>query len=106
MIPKEVLSLLPFVRRARLIIVGRTNLLRSRSNLHFILIADELSDNSREDVLRDFAPYPIVSGITEAEILEHFGLKGTRIVGIAKSDLAKNIYQFFKANRVNKPSQD
>ena len=103
MIPQEAMSLLNFVRRAGLTIVGRNQLLRSRSNLHFIILADEASDRSRAEILKDFAPYPIVGGITEAEIQKHFGLNGTRVLGIAKSDLAKSLYQTLKGQRLNKP---
>jgi hypothetical protein len=103
MIPPDAKSLLNFVRRAGLTIVGRSQMLRSRSNLHFVILADETSDRSRAEILKDFAPYPIVGGITEAEIQEAFGLNGTRVLGIAKSDLAKSLYQHLKSQRINKP---
>ena len=103
MIPPEAQSLLNFVRRAGLTIVGRNQLLRSRSNLHFIILADEASDRTRADVLKAFAPYPIAGSITEAEIQQAFGLNGTRVLGIAKSDLAKSLYQTLKSQRINKP---
>ena len=102
MIPADAVGLFGFARRAGIAIVGRNQLLRNRHRLHFILLADEASDRTKEEILRDFAPYPIVGGVTEAEIQEHLGLNGTRVAGLAKSDLAKGIYQKLKAQRINK----
>jgi hypothetical protein len=45
---KPVERLFPFALRARILIVGREALLRSKSRLHFILITHDLSENSRK----------------------------------------------------------
>ena len=57
---KPVERLFPFVMRSRILLIGRETLLRSKSNLHFVLITDDLSENGRDQVLSDFSYYPIV----------------------------------------------
>jgi hypothetical protein len=95
--------LFPFVLRARILIPGRDNILRSRSNLHFILISTDLSAGSRAEILKNFAPYPIVERYTAEEIETHFKLKNALVLGFAKSGLAQSIYAELKEFRVNKP---
>jgi hypothetical protein len=96
--------LFPFVLRTRTLLVGRDTLRRSKRKLHFILITRDLSANSRELVLKDFAHYPIVEHYTEADVEKFFGLKGTKVVGFAKSGLAQSIYAELKLRRINKPA--
>jgi hypothetical protein len=102
---KSVERLFPFVLRTRSLLVGRDTLRRSRSKLHFILITRDLSANSREQVLQDFAPYPVVEHYTSADLERLFGLKGTKVVGFAKSDLAQSIYAELKTYRINRPME-
>jgi hypothetical protein len=102
---KPVERLFPFALRARILIVGREALLRSKSRLHFVLITHDLSENSRKEVLTDLVHYPIVQRYTAAELEEFFGLKGTKVLGFAKSGLAQSIYAEMKEDRVNKPVQ-
>src|SRR5690349_14482284 len=56
---KPVERLFPFVLRARILIAGRETLLRSKRRLHFVLIAIDLSEQSRKEVLSDFVHYPV-----------------------------------------------
>jgi hypothetical protein len=100
---KPVERLFPFVMRSRILLVGRDTLLRSKSRLHFVLITDDLSENSRAEVLSDFAHYPVVQHYTSADLEAFFGLKGTKVIGFAKSDLARSIYAELKQHRLNKP---
>jgi hypothetical protein len=102
---KSVERLFPFVLKARALIVGRDTLVRSKSNLHFILITTDLSDNSREQILKDYAHYPVVQLYTEADVEKFFALKGTKVLGFAKSGLAQSIYAELKEHRINKPMQ-
>ena len=101
---KPVERLFPFVLRARILIAGRETLLRSRRRLHFLLIATDLSEQSRKEVLSDFAHYPVVQRYTSAELEHFFGLKGKRVLGFAKSGLAQSIYAELKQHRLNKPA--
>ena len=102
---KAVERLFPFVLRARILLVGRDVLLRSKSKLHFILVTDDLSETSRKEVLSDFAYYPIVQRYTSKELEQFFGVKGTKVLGFAKSGLAQSVYGELKEYRLNKPEQ-
>lgn len=54
-------------------------------------------------MLKDFAHYPVVQHYSEADLEKHFALKGTKLVGFAKSGLAQSIYAELKEHRLNKP---
>ena len=93
----------PLVLRSRLLLVGRETIRRSRSQLHFVLVTRDLSENSREEMLKTFRHYPVVQHYTAADLEEHFGLKGTKVIGFKKSALARSIYAALKPHRINKP---
>ena len=57
---KSVERLFPFVARARLLLVGRERLAHSKRDLQCVLISEDISENSRAEVLRDFADYPVL----------------------------------------------
>jgi hypothetical protein len=59
---KPVERLFPFVLRARILIIGRETLSRSKGKLHFVLITEDLSENSREAILAEFAVRQVWSG--------------------------------------------
>ena len=101
---KPVERLFPFVLRSRNLIVGRDTLLRSKSKLHFVLITTDISDNSRDEILSEFAHYPVVQHYQTHDLKIHFGLEGTKVVGFAKSGLAQSLYSELKQYRVNKPA--
>ena len=100
---KSVERLFPFVLKARALIVGRDTLVRSKSNLHFILITTDISENSRQQILKDYAHYPVVQHYTEADVEKFFALKSTKVLGFTKSGLAQSIYAELKQYRINKP---
>ena len=100
---KSVERLFPFVLKSRALIVGRDNLRRSKGKLHFVLITTDISENSREQILKDFAHYPVVQHYTEADLERHFHIKGAKVVGLAKSGLAQSIYAEMKEHRINQP---
>lgn len=102
---KSVERLFPFVLKARALIVGRDTLTRSKGRLHFVLITTDISENSREQVLKDFAHYPVVQHYTEADVEHFFHLKGTKVIGFGKSGLAQSIYAELKAHRINRPEK-
>lgn len=102
---KPVERLFPFVLRARILLVGRETLLHSKSKLHFVLITDDLSEQSRKEILSEFAHYPIVQRYTSAELEQFFALKGTKVVAFAKSGLAQSLYAEMKKHRINKPAR-
>jgi hypothetical protein len=90
--------------RARKLLVGRETLARSKSKLQWVLIATDISEGSRADVLRDFADYPIVQHFTSADFERLFSVRNAKVLGFAKSTLAKSIYEELKQSRINKPA--
>ena len=101
---KSVERLFPFVLKSRALIGGRDNLIRSKGRLHFVLITTDISENSREQILKDFTHYPVVQHYTEADLERFFNLRGTKAVGLAKSGLAQSIYAEMKQHRINQPA--
>jgi len=93
----------PFVLRARILIVGRETLGRSRSKLHFVLITRDISENSRAEILADFAHYPVVQHYSTEELEKFFGIKEAKVLGFQKSGLAQSIYAELKEHRINQP---
>ena len=100
---KPVERLFPFVVRSRILLVGRDTLRRSKSRLHFVLITRDISEQSRAEVLSDFAHYPVVQHYTSVELEQFFGVKGTKVIGFEKSGLAQSVYAELKQYRLNKP---
>ena len=100
---KPVERLFPFVLRSRILIAGRDRLVRSKSKLHFVLITTDLSENSRDKILSDYAHYPVVQHYQTHDLKSHFGLEGAKVIGFAKSSLAQSLYAELKQYRVNKP---
>jgi hypothetical protein len=96
-------QLFPFVLKARALLVGRDTLRANRSRLHFVLITEDIAASSRDEVLKDFAPYPVVQHYTAAELEKFFNVKGAKAVGFAKSGLAQSIYAGLKPFRINQP---
>jgi ribosomal protein L7Ae-like RNA K-turn-binding protein len=100
---KPVERLFPFVLRSRILLAGRETLLRSKSKLHFVLITTDISKNSFAEILSDFAHYPIVQRYQSEDLDKHFGLKGAKVIGFAKSGLAQSLYAELKQHRINRP---
>jgi hypothetical protein len=101
--PRPVERLFPFVLRSRNLIVGRDNLGRSKSRLHFVLITTDISENSVAEIRSAFSHYPIVQHYTSADLEKHFDIKGAKVVGFQKSGLAQSLYAELKQHRINKP---
>src|SRR6185503_20755570 len=100
---KPVERLFPFVLRSRNLLAGRDTLLRSKSKLHFVLITTDISENSRTEILSEFAHYPVVQHYQTEDLERYFSLKGAKVVGFTKSGLAQSIYAELKQHRINKP---
>jgi hypothetical protein len=96
-------SLFPFVMRARILIVGRDALARSKSILHFVLITSDISEKSRAEILSDFKHYPVIQHYTSKELEEFFGIRGAKAIGFKKSGLAQSLYAGLKPHRINRP---
>jgi hypothetical protein len=96
--------LFSFVLRSRILIVGRDKLARSKSRLHFVLITRDISENSRTEILSNFAHYPVVQYYTAEEIEKFFDIRGAKVIGFEKSGLAQSIYAELKEHRINRPA--
>jgi hypothetical protein len=92
-----------FVIRSRGLLIGRDTLRGNKGKLHFVLITTDIADASREEVLRDFAHYPVVQHFTAADFERMFKIKGAKAVGFVKSGLAQSIYAELKPHRINQP---
>ncbi|HVV73755.1 MAG TPA: hypothetical protein VHI52_19980 [Verrucomicrobiae bacterium] len=100
---KPVERLFPFVLRSRILVVGRETLVRKKGHLHFVLITTDLSPASQEEMLREFAHYPVVQHYTSLELEQHFGIKAAKVIGFQKSGLAQSLYAEMKSYRINSP---
>lgn len=98
---KSVERLFPFVVRARKLLVGRDTLARSKRLLQCVLITEDISPGSKEEVLRDFKDYPVLQRFQSAQFEEFFGVRNAKVVGFKKSSLAKSIYGELKEFRIN-----
>jgi hypothetical protein len=97
--------LFPFVVRSRKFLVGRESLAHNRRRLHSVLIATDISENSKAEILREFADYPVIQKYTSAEIESFFGARNAKVIGFEKSSLAKSIYGELKECRLNTPRE-
>lgn len=102
---KPVERLFPFVLRSRILLVGRETLARSKSKLHFVLITTDLSETSRQEVLKDFESYPVVQHFTTPDLERFFAIHNAKVVGFKKSGLAQSLYSELKAFRLNPPQK-
>lgn len=100
---KNIERLFPFIKRARALIVGQHVILRSKSQLQFVLITHDISDRGKSEALRKFKHYPIVQRFRSADIHKHFDLKGVKLLGFRKSGLSKSLYAELKRYRINEP---
>ena len=101
--PRPVERLFPFVLRARILLVGRETLRRSKGKLHFVLITEDIAESLRAEILSDFAHYPVVQRFTATDLEKYFGIKGAKTLGFAKSGLAQSLYAELKPHRINRP---
>ncbi|MDR0310914.1 MAG: hypothetical protein LBJ21_04955 [Acidobacteriota bacterium] len=95
--------LLGFARRARILIIGRENLSRFRNKLQFVLITEDISENSRKEILRDFRHYPVTQRYSTEELESFIGATGVKALGFMKSGLAQSLYSSLKNYRINAP---
>jgi hypothetical protein len=94
-------ALLGFILRAKILIVGRQRLNKSKSDLQFIWITEDLSENSEKEILNEFKHYPVVKYKSTEDFESYFNLNGTKIIGFKKSDLSSSVYKTVKNWRVN-----
>ena len=95
--------LAPFVLRARAVSTGREKLLQHRNQLAFALVTEDISENSRREVLRDF-PCPVYQALTAEQVDSLFHFHNTKLLGFARSALSAQIQKLLKGRRLVAPS--
>jgi hypothetical protein len=100
---KTIERLFPFIKRARTLIVGQQIVLRSKSQLHFVLLTHDISDRGKSEALRKFKHYPVVQRFRSADLQKHFDVRGAKLLGFRKSGLSKSLYAELKKYRINEP---
>ena len=95
--------LFPFVLLGKILVVGRDALRSNKGRLHFVLIATDIIEAHREEVLRELKHYPVVQHYTASDLEKFFDCAGAKAIGFTKSALAQSIYAGLKAFRINKP---
>ena len=97
-----------FARRAHLFVTGREKLHRSARGLAFVLITEDISENSRREVLERIA-CPVYQALTAADVEALFGLDNAKIVGFRKNglsdNLAKHLQPFLVVSQVRPTAQ-
>jgi hypothetical protein len=101
--PGGVERLYPFVVKTRGLLIGRESLRANKGKLHFVLITEDIAAEHRDEVLKNFAHYPVVQHYQQADLETFFNVKGAKAVGFVKSGLAQSIYAELKPYRINSP---
>ncbi|NOY79512.1 MAG: hypothetical protein GXP31_00765 [Kiritimatiellaeota bacterium] len=99
----DIEPILPFIRRAGVVAVGRHKLRRTRKKLEFVWIATDLSENSRHDVLKWFPGLPIIEYGTTEDFARWFGFTHTKLVGLRRSSVAHSALERLRRFRVTPP---
>ncbi len=76
-----------FMRRARILEVGRDRLHQVKNKLQFLLVTEDASANTLAQMLRDFN-CPVYKALTMADVERYFGYRGTKIIGFRRHPLS------------------
>lgn len=95
--------LFPFVMKTQGLVIGRNSLFANKGKLHFVLITEDIAVEHRDEVLKNFAHYPVVQHYQQADLEKFFNVQGAKAVGFKKSGLAQSIYAELKPYRINRP---
>ncbi|SRR6266404_3965687 len=93
----------PFVLRSRNLLIRRDTLKRSKSKLHFVLFTTDIPENSRAEILSEFAHYPVVQHYQADGLEKYFRLNGAKAVRFTKSRLAHSLCTEVKQHRISQP---
>lgn len=89
-----------FMRRARIVEVGRDRLLQVKSRLQFMLVTEDLSDNSMSQLLREFDGCKIYRCLSLDDIERYFGLHGTKVIGFRRHPLSAQAMNDLRGHEV------
>jgi len=101
----KLVTLIGFSLRSGNIILGRDRIFRSRHMLQFVWLSNDLSENSKDEVLDNFSHYPIICYQSSLVLSEWIQGNGCKVVGFKKSSLSSSIYSMLKQFRLNPPSE-
>ena len=79
----------PFMRKAGMVVVGRERLFQLRNKLAYILITDDISENTRQMVLETFR-CPVYQCLNSDDIEKLFNYKGTKLLGFRRSPMSNS----------------
>ncbi len=95
--------LAPFMLRSRSIEIGRQRLLQLRKQLAFVLLTDDIADNSRKKALQTF-PCPVFQCFSSDDLERLFGYRGTKMLGFRRSPLSSNAMRELKMYKITEKS--
>lgn len=94
-------KLAPFMLRAGIIEVGRDRLKQVAHKLAFLLVTEELSYNSLQELLISF-DCPIYRYLTTLELDKYFHFKGTKVLGFRRNELSVQVMKALKGYEVKR----
>jgi len=90
-----------FMLRARVVEVGRDRLTQIKNRLAYLIITNDITDNSRDKILQEFS-CPVYQCLTSADVEEMFGFHGTKVIGFHRSPLSNAVLPDLKPYRITK----
>lgn len=95
-------KLAPFMLKSRAVEVGRDRLWQIRNRLAFVLVTEDISENSRDKIVRTF-PCPVYQALTTEDVVRILGFQGTKVLGFRRSPLCSAAQRAFKGCCLPKP---
>ena len=94
---REAAGLLPFARKAGVMVMGRERIYREQKRLLFVMVCTDLSGNSRREIAQRITQIPVLERYSSAEIEQLAHLPNTKIIGFKKSPLSQRIFSLLKS---------
>ena len=91
--------LAPFMLRARVVEIGRQRLEQVRKQLAFVLVTDDIAENSRKKALQLF-PCPVFQCFSSNDLERIFGYRGTKMLGFRRSPLSSSVMKELKMYKI------
>ncbi|NMA43079.1 MAG: hypothetical protein GX946_06835 [Oligosphaeraceae bacterium] len=96
--------LAPFMLRSGIVQVGRQRLSQLRKRLAFILISEDISENSRKEFLWDYS-CPVFQCLKSDDFARIFNYRGTKALGFLRSPLSTKAMQDLKAFKLKRDTE-
>ncbi|MDD3953094.1 MAG: Gfo/Idh/MocA family oxidoreductase [Lentisphaeria bacterium] len=95
--------LAPFMLRSRVVEIGRQRLEQVRKQLAFVLVTDDIAENSRKKALQLF-PCPVFQCFSSHDLERFFGCHSTKMLGFRRSPLSSNAMKELKMYKITEDS--